>query len=509
MEYKMQNPNPRSRHTRYTIHDTRGVTVMLVIVFMGIFAVLMGAITSYVFEQGTYGRALSAREQAIHVAEAGLEYYRWFLTHNPSILSAGAGLVSPYAYTVYDPEGSAVGDSTVTATANLQCGAVQWIDLTSVGASNAAPGFPRTLEARYQKPSVAEYSYILNSNVYQTSDVVGAYHSNGGIHMNGANNSNVTSKVSTWTCDPTYGCNPSQSQPGIFGTGTGSALWSYPAADVSFAGMAVNFSALKAHAETSGIYLSPTAAYVAGVQQGSSYSSVGADDKHGYRMVFRADGKVDIYRVTGTSGVSSIHIDNQSQWATDYHTIVSQTLLTGSPFTLPSGCSIIYAQAKVWLEGTVSGKITVIAADTTGAINPDIILQNNINYATVDGTTGLTAVAQHSVLYPLVVPDQMSVRGIFVAQSGYYGRNFYYCVYAPNDKRTSLTLAGTVVSNQRPVTRWGYNSIGWGCAGGGSSSDWTGFNARTTTYDRLLAFSPPPFTPAASADYELSLWREK
>ncbi|MDO8561214.1 MAG: hypothetical protein Q7S05_00100 [bacterium] len=524
MEGKIQNTH--SRHTRYTIHDTsslarhtpyairhtpagsRGVTVMLVLAFMGIFTILMGTITSYVFQQGKYGRALFAREQAIHVAEAGLEYYRWFLAHNPSILSAGVGLVSPYTYTVNDPEGGVIGDSVVTATANLQCGAVQWIDLTSVGTSNSAPGFPRTLEARYQKPSVAENSYILNSNVWQVSDVVGPYHSNGGIHMDGANNSNVTSKVSTWTCDSTYGCSPSQSKPGIWGNGTGSSLWSFPATDISFAGMAVNFPTLKIYAQTSGIYLTPTAAYVAGVKQGSSYSSVGADDQHGYHIIFRSDGKVDIYRVTQTSGVSSKHIDDQSHWATDYHTIVSQTLLSGSPFTPPSGCSIIYAQAKTWIEGTVNGKITVIAADTTGTINPDIILQNNINYATTDGTTGLTAIAQHSVLYPLIIPDQMSVRGIFVAQSGYYGRNFYYCVYAPNDKRTSLTVNGTIVSNQRPVTMWGYSSASYGCPGG-ISSDWNGFNLRTTIYDRLLAFSPPPFTPASSADYKLTLWREK
>ena len=494
---------------RATSCSSRGVTILLVMAFMGIFTVLMGTITGYVFQQGKYGRALLGRAQAIHIAEAGLEYYRWFLTHNPSILTAGVGLVSPYTYAVNDPEGGGVGNSTVTATPNMQCGAVQSIDLTSVGVSSSAPGFPRTLLALYMKSSVAEYSYILNSNVWQVSSVVGPYHSNGGIHMDGTNNSNMTSKVSTWTCDSTYGCNPSQSKPGIWGNGTGSALWSFPVSDISFPGMAINFPTLKTYAQTSGIYLSPTAIFVGGTQIGSSYSSVGADDKHGYRIVFRSDGKVDIYRVTGTSGVSSVHIDNTSQWTTDYHTITSQTLLSGSPFTLPSGCSMIYAQAKTWIEGTISGKITLIAADTTGVINPDIILQNNINYVTGDGTTGLTAVAQHSVLYPLIVPNQMSVRGIFVAQSGYYGRNFYYCIYAPYDKRTSLALQGTAVSNQRPVTRWGYNSIGWGCSGGGSSSDWSGFNMRTSTYDRILAFSPPPFTPATSVDYKLTMWREK
>ncbi len=484
----------------------RGYLMLTAIVFGAIFLTVLGALSSFVLTEDKLQSTATAKSRGLAIAEAGLEYYRWFLAHNPSIVTSGVGLVSPYTYTVNDPEADPVGSATVTASANLQCGAVQWIDLTSVGNSNAAPGFQRILQARYLKPSVAEYAYILNSNVWQSSNVVGPYHSNGGIRMDGSNNSNVTSKVSTWACDITYGCSTSQSKPGIWGNGSGYNLWSYPVSDIIFSGMSVNLPTLKTYAQTDGIYLSPTAVFVAGAQQGSSYSSVGADDRHGYHIVFRSDGKVDVYRVTETSGVPSLHVDSPGQWMTDYHTIVSETLLAGSPFTPPSGCSIIYAQAKVWLEGTVSGKMTVIAADTTGVISPDIILQNNINYA--GAGTGLTAMAQHSVLYPLAVPDQMSVRGIFVAQSGYYGRNFYTCVYGTDSKRTSLTLQGTIVSNQRVVLKWTYSSLGYGCPGG-VSPDYSGFNTRTATYDRNLAFSPPPFTPATSVDYKLSLWREQ
>ena len=72
---------------------------------------------------------------------------------------------------------------------------------------------------------------------------------------------------------------------------------------------------------------------------------------------------------------------------------------------------------------------------------PDIILNNNINYYTAtDGSVGLTAIAERSVLIPLLVPNAMSIRGIFVAQSGYYGRNLYDCTYTPYDRRASLTM---------------------------------------------------------------------
>src|SRR3989338_453941 len=78
--------------------SSRGVTVFLVLGFMGVFAIILGTISSYVLMQGRYGQALYAREVAIHVAEAGLEYYRWHLAHSSSIMEDGVGLVSPYTY---------------------------------------------------------------------------------------------------------------------------------------------------------------------------------------------------------------------------------------------------------------------------------------------------------------------------------------------------------------------------------------------------------------------------
>ena len=197
-------------------------------------------------QQGKYGRALFAREQALHIAEAGLEYYKWWLGHNQN----GANLTSPTTanYTVNDPEGGApLGSAEITATPALQCGAVQWIDLESKGTASSSPNFPRTLLARYMQPSVAEYSNIFNTDIWyaDTEATVGRVHSNGGIHMDGSNNADVTSKKSTWTCTYTNGCDPSALQNrGYLVPGSGSALWQYPASEINFANMAVNFATL-------------------------------------------------------------------------------------------------------------------------------------------------------------------------------------------------------------------------------------------------------------------------
>jgi hypothetical protein len=488
-----------------SMRNERGVTVVLVLAFMGIFLFLLGTILSYVLTQGKYGRALYAREQAVNVAEAGLEYYRWFLAHNPNIMTTGAGLVTPASYTVSDPEGSTMGSASVSATLNTSCGRVQSADLVSQGTANINPLYKRTLHARYMRPSVAEYSNIINANVWAGADrnITGAYHSNGGVRMDGDSNSIVSSALTTWSCTSSFGCSPTQTQPGVFGSGSGSALWQYPAASFNFAGISTDFPTLQTYANNDGIKLNPTNVRVNGVQQGGTFSSVGASDQRGFRIVLRADDTVDIYRVTGTVGVDAQRIDNIGTWVTDYHIISSQTYV--GRYTIPSDCRVIFAQSKVWLEGTVGTKITVVAADT-GSFQPDIVLSSDIVYASGSGSSGLTAIAERSILIPLTSPDAMTIRGIFVAQNGYVGRN-YYTTSGSNDVpsqydsyviQASLTTIGSVISNNRVGTQW---------SSGGTMV--SGYQTRTDTYDRLLAFDPPPFTPSASPDYKLVLWREQ
>jgi hypothetical protein len=483
---------------KFSMYDSRGITVLLVLGFVGVFAIILGTVSSYVLTQGKYGRAIYAREVALHVAEGGLEYYRWFLNKNSSIMTAGVGLVSPYSYTVNDPEGGELGEATVTATPNMQCGAVQWVDLEVEGVANANPMFPRRLSARYMRPSVAEYSYIVNTNVWAGSDrtIRGPYHSNGGIRMDATHNSDVTSAVSTWNCDSNYNCSPTQSSaPGVVGSGSSPALWTYPVPSISFSAIAVNFSDLMSKAQSQG-----------GIYYAAASGTV---NNRGYRLVFNANGTVTIYRVNGTTGHTSY--SSQYNWATEHSTINSPTANLIGTFNVPSTCGVMFFQDRVWIEGTVNGKVTVVAATPSdSSTSPDVYLRNNITYASYDGTDGLTVIAERNVLIPLVVPDNLELHGIFIAQSGHYGRDFFtndaaycptFCVgasYASYVVQSSLTTVGTVVSNGRTGTAWG--------TPGNTTS---GFTQRYDYYDQQLAFSPPPFTPTASTDYNFALWREQ
>lgn len=490
----------------------RGVTVILVLAFMGVFALVLSALTGFVFQQSKYGRALYAREQAFQIAEAGLEYYRWFLAKTPSIMTSGVGLDTPYTYTVKDPEGPTLGTAEITATPSLACGVPQWIDLESEGATSAEPGFSRTLFARYMRPSVAEYAFLYDTTVWfgSSNTGVGPYHANNGMRMDGSTNSIVSASVSQVYCDGSgtgLGCTGTGGNPsagwknGVFGLSAATSLWSYPVPNVSFASMATSFSTLRSLAQANGLLLGGTATYHDGSQYGSSYSSVAANNQRGFHLTFNANGTVSVWRVTATNG-NTIQSYNSvvGNWYYNYPVIVTQVPI--GTFTLPADCTVIYAEGKTWIDGVVSGKVTVVTADT-GSYVPNVILNGNISYASEDGSAGLTVIAEGSVLYGLIVPNDMTIRGVFIAQTGQYGRDYFYadscCLpsgYYQYVTRNSVTVQGTIVAALRGGVWW-------------SQSPQSGFQNRYNNYDRVLAFSPPPFTPTYSADYELVLWREE
>jgi hypothetical protein len=482
--------NPQlTTDNKFNKATSSGYITILVLVFAAVFITLTSSLTGFIFVQKKLQLTKENREKAVQIAEAGLDYYKWFLSHFPDDLQDGTGAPGPYEHIYSDPEGGDIGTFSLDISGNNKCNTISYTDITSTGWTNADPTFKRVIYGRYARPSVAEYAFIINSNVWVGDDreITGRYHSNGGIRMDGNNKSTVSSAVEEWQCSGSFGCNPTQTKKGVFGDGEGSALWEFPVPPIDFEGMTVDLANMKTQAQTSGIYLGPRG---------------GESNRRGYHLIFQNNGTVDVYLVTNTSYAWSIHIDNMGGgWKRDYHTITSETFL--QTYAIPSNCSLIFAEDKVWLEGEIAGKVTVAAADISQPnYDPDIIIEGNINYTTLDGSVGLTAIAEHSVLIPLMAPDNLDLRGIFIAQNGYFGRNLYPCWYSPYDHRTSLKTNGTIVSSGRVGTKWSYSGAECG------SGQWSGYSSRENSYDRKLATDPPPLTPYTSDDFRFVEWRE-
>ncbi len=467
----------------------RGSITLLVLVFGGIFLAVLAALSGYVLSENRANDATRVRAEAFNVAEAGLEYYRWHLAHFPTDLQNGTGLPGPYAIPIPDPSGGTAGTASLAITPNTACGQTTSLTLDSTGTAADDSTQPVTLEARYAEPSIASYDFVSNASVWiGSSDVVnGPYHSNNGIRMDGTANAQVSSSVSTWTCTSSYGCSPSKTEPGVFGSGTNASLWQYPTPTIDFNGIAANFANLKSIAQSSGIYLPR---YSSGNSNSTAYYK-------GYHLVFNANGTVTIYKAQ-PNRLSNVYLLDSNTYGSDYALMGNQVSYETVP--IPANCGLIFVEDNAWIEGTIPAKVTVVVANvTTANVTPNAYLPGNITYASADGSDGLTVIASHDVLITPNSPQDMSISGVFVAQSGVFGRNYYGYAGGSYEPRGTLTVMGTVLSALQSAETY--------VDGSGNP---VGGYVNTVDYpDRALATDPPPFTPILSTNYTFVDWRQK
>jgi hypothetical protein len=461
--------------------------MIYVLVFSSIFMVILTSFVTFIVTQSRLIAQRTELEQAGQIAEAGLNYYKWYLAHYPN--STSTSITGVYS----DPELGPIGEYQLALASTTYCGTIMSRQVSSIGYTYKMPDVRRTMSARYARPNVAEFSFIINSNVWAGPDrtINGPYHSNGGVRMDGTHNSSVTSGQATWSCNSSYGCTPTVNRNGVFTTtaNANAALFEYPTTPVNFGSITVDLSDIETRARTGGgVFLGPSG--------GANF---------GYHVTFNSTSSITVRRVTGTQ--SYWGYSTESGWQTERHVITSTS--TPTTYTISNSCPVIAIQDKVWLQGVVPNKVTIAASHATSTTNnPSIILLGNITY-TSPTTSGLLAIAEEDVLIGVNVPTALSLNGIFIAKNGHYGRN-HYCTNCddggnkglpssldPFVFRNSETHNGTIVSNGRVGTQW--------TSGGVPSS---GFLDRYTSYDRNLVENPPPFIPETSDTYEFSDWRD-
>jgi hypothetical protein len=464
----------------------KGALTILVLVFSAVFFVLFSGLVNYVALQHKHSVERASYAESLEIAEAGLNYYRWHLAHDPDDLQDGTGVPGPYIHTYDDPEGGTLGSFSLDISSQTQCNEITGISITSTGSTLDFPNVERTVSARYVSPTVADFSFLIDDNVWAGADreIKGPYHANGGIRMDGENNSLVTSAQTTWTCTPSFGCDPARDEDGVFGAGENSNLWRFPVPSFDFDGITVDLASMKALSTGgTGLYFGPTSV---------------SDD--GYHIILKSDRSIDVYIVNSVSGVSAY--DSTQGWHTEYSIIASETFLGN--YLIAATCGLVFFEDTLWvgdetMESKINGKITIVAADLiSSTVEADIWLQGNITYTNTDGSDGLVLIGQRNSLIGLNTPDSMELNGIFIAQTGRFGRNHYGSSQNPYHKRQLLELIGSVVSNGRVGTKWTYSSGAWA----------SGYNKRETTYDPSQTENPPPFLPMTSEEHDFRGWEE-
>jgi len=451
----------------------QGMIVTYVLVFGGVFLLLLSGLLGFILLQHKQSLQKVAWQESLEIAETGINYARWHLAHAPSDF----GFSGIYDYK--DPEGEVLGSYNIEVTTPSGCDSS--VTIQSTGFTLQYPQVQRKIKVKYAKSSLVKYGFLTNSNVWfgQDESLKGLVHSNGGIRMDGTQNSLFTSARETYICTRDHGCEPPEEKPGIWGQGEGgtNGLWQFPVSNVDFNSITQDLALLKADAESFGIYISNPV-------------------DHGYHVSFKADGTMDVFRVKKLQ---------QKIWGWDGKDMIFESNDIAleefeANYVLPESCAPIFIENNVWVDGVVKGRVTLVAARLPELPNKmrKIIINGDIDYADANSTLGL--IAQKDILIPFYAPENLSIKAGMLAQKGHVMRYFYmpweeepYQTYA---LRNHIETYGSIISNDSWTFSWGSEGIVW-----------SGYQTTEMVYDPNLTYNPPPYFPTMG-EYEFISWEE-
>ncbi len=471
-------------------YNQNGAMLIVALIFTLLFTVVAVALSSMVASQHKLGLKKINWAKALAAAEAGINYYRWHLAHAPSDYQDGTEQPGPYVHEYKDSLGNTVGYFSLNITPPSQCS--NTVIIESTGWANSDPLVTRTVKVKYGKPSLAQFAFLTNSNVWfgDKETLHGPLHSNGGIRMDGYNDAKTTSAKETYICGPEHGC-WYETKPGIWGEGGEQNLWDFPVSNVDFNAVTADLATLKTLAQ--------------GMMCSATEDCYFEENGLGYHLVFKSDGTFDLYKVTQLK--NPIWGYDGSRWVRESDDINKQSYIGN--YNIPNECGIIFIGDDLWIDGTVNGKVTVVAAKLPETGNsPKIIINGNLIYQSKDGSDILGLISQSDILVPFYsAPNDLEIDAALMAQKGHVYRKFY-CVgwgcprwapwwYAGYIIRNSITVYGVIITN----TIWTWT---WTDAFGHVVS---GYRNTDTIYDSNLTYNPPPGFPT-TGDYEILQWEE-
>jgi type II secretory pathway pseudopilin PulG len=470
----------------------RGQTLIQALVFGIIAAFLIAGLVSWFAISIKASRQTFNREQAIQIAEAGIDYYRWHLAHSPQDYQDGTGGPGPFIHDFRNKDANIIGQFILEITPPPLGSTL--VTVKSTGKVSADPNISRVITAKLAKPSIAKYAVAANDVMRfgEGTEVFGPIHSNQGIRFDGLAHNIISSAVSSYD-DPDHGGanefgvhthvppvdplppNPVPSRPDVFEAGR-----QFPVPAIDFVGITADLAQMKADAQVDGFY-----------RASSGFL--------GYHVVLKTDDTFDLYRVTSLVNPPSGCTNSlgQSGWGT--WSIQNQNLIGNFPF--PTN-GIIFLGDNTFINGQINtARLTIVAA--TLPDNPpsrkNIIVNNDLLYTNYDGQDTIGLIAQANIHVGLVSEDDLRIDAALIAQNGRVGRYYYRppgggsnrC--SPYHIRQTLTSYGMIATNQR----YGF-----------AYTDGNGYQTRNLIYDANLLYAPPPSFPLTSDQYVTISWEE-
>ncbi len=457
--------------------------------FVGVTIILIGGFSVVSNSVLTISMRNLNKANAVYIAEAGIEYYRWHLAHSPTNYQDGTGNPGPYVHNYYDKNGNLIGAFTLEITAPLSGSTI--VTVKSSGTVTADPSVIKIIQVRMGIPSFAKYAWVLNDNVNfgATAEVFGPIHTNAGLHFDGLAHNLITSALPQYD-DPDhagaleYGIHthrspidplpptPMPSRPDVFAGGRQVAVPAVP-----FGGITQNLSQIKTDAISNGFYAPSSTAF-------------------GYDVLLKTNGTFDLYKVTvlapAPGGCFSPGGSSQVGWGT--WSIQTETLINNYPY--PTN-GLMFLEDNIWVRGQVSSTRILIASGrfpSDSTTWSSITINNNVLYSDYLGKDSIGMIAQRNINIGLLSDDNLRIDAALIAQNGRFGRYSYpFSACGATRSRALLTTFGIIGTNLRAGLYY---------------SSTNGYQARSYNYDTNLLYAPPPSFPLSSSQYIQISWDE-
>ncbi len=513
---------------KINIKQKKGSVLAYVLVIMSVTSILLVSILQYISSQVKYGSFNYSREESFQIAEAGINFYKWYLAKEMETRTTPQDIQDFWAngntigteYTCEDA-GAYIVDYEAGEVSGKYCIEVtppdEWSTIFTVkvsGWTNKKPEVKRTIQARFRRPSFSEYMIVGNQQFVLNDETVahGRLHSNEGIHFNGVAYNVVSSEQETYYYPgELLGIN-SGTKPGVWtkwpseynstlnsnvfragkqiGTDAGAVHWDFPSIDPY-----INF----AKAESLKGINPPTTPCDA---NGCYFNNSG----EGRHIILSGD---NMTVCTADSYCTSNFCARG--WDFFYYKKYSiKTYLKNSGIGTCSSCSgecastyaipnngAIYVEDNIWIEGILGSssnhkRVTAIAADMSQSPGKNIFIgRNNITYSSNNGEDMLGLLAQNNIEVMRDSQNNLTINGALMAKNGRVGRDTYLLDF-PN----SITFFGSIVTN-------GKFNVGKGVI-------WwldLGYQHAYLNFDSDLLYYPPPFFPTG-VGYAMDLWEE-
>jgi Tfp pilus assembly protein PilX len=509
----------------FVLPSVLGFLVVITIIFLAVVELIGSNIV-------LVGNTIQS-QKAFNIAEAGINYYLWHLSHDSDDYKDGQSTPTtpdpqlgygPYVHNYVDDNAKVQG--TYTLWINPQGGGSTIVKIRAIG-QVAGTTIKRTIDAQIGAPSFASYGLVADTAVWfgNTESANGPVHSNQGIRMDGASNSDVTSTNATYvppgslggdgSSKPGVWCHTSVTSPVNCNT-RNKADWRYPVPGVDFNAVSGSLCTMKITAFLSDPSTSALAGGATPCTQVPTTRTAAYLPRRGTGFSVTSGYLIQLNN-NGTYNLSQVNAENDRN--TPYTSALTLSTIANN-IAIPAD-GVIFAEDNVWVRTnpTLEGKVTIGAGRlASSSQSANIVVADDLIYGQKDGSDALGLVAEQDILIAPYAPPStgsftFEVDAAMIAQAGSVQypstyRSVSTCTRGWTNANQVFSFYGSVATRQSWTWTWFRGSSCGDAALDSASGNYiSGILNNTTQYDYNMLYTPPPSWPVTSS-YNVLSWRE-